>query len=388
MSEAEYTGSQFHHDPGLQIDPALLNNNHAQDENQNDFAQFYGFDNRTTTQQFEFDVEQALHPQASRLQWHASLGNASITPTNLSNAASTLNPRATPFRPQTLPQTPIRNSSTNQFQHQPWFPTPTTPSQHVLGNQLHQLDSRIDWDHQWVQFTPLRFDPSMRPNDPATPFGPHTPFTPRHLTALHTTNETGTHDANLDSIEQIIASGAVQGQNQPFPSPGSTAAMTISSKNVARLPMNRNVLRDMRQWNQNTYQGPVAQSTQPQFPPTPATSSRHRRGGSVSTQPGQSYQCDLCSKSFGRRHELNHHKRWHQRDFVCELCDHGFSAAKDLRRHFAAKHKRTEKHLFCNILGCKFRQEGFHRLDHLKRHHERKHPEYPWSPPATTSFGG
>jgi hypothetical protein len=388
MSEAEYTGSQFHHNPGLQIDPGPSDCHQTQDENYTGHTQFYGFDSRTSTRQFEFDVERALRPQNSQFQWHAPLETAPTTPNDLSNAASTLNPLAAPFQPQMFPQAPIRNSFTNDFQHQPDVLAPTTASQYFWNNQLDQFGRPIHQNQQWVLATPLRLDQSMRNDPPEALYGLQTPFTPRQPTAFHTRSETGIRGANLNSIEEIMGSAEAPGENQHFPNPNSAAAMTISSENVARVPMNRNILRDTYQWNQDTYQGPVAQSTQPQYPPTPATSGRNRRGASVSTQPGQIYQCDLCPKWFGRRHALNHHRRWHQRGFACDLCDKTFSAAKDLRRHFRAKHDRVEKHLFCNILGCKFRQEGFHRLDHLKRHHERKHPDYPWSPPATSSFGG
>lgn len=385
MSEAQYTGFQFYDDPEFPIDPRLLDNHQTQGNHHLDCTQFNDFNDAPSTQEFDFDVEQAVQSQSSQLQSFDPLETLPTTPTNLSPRTSSLNPRALPFRPQQFPDTLPRNSSDGHFGHQHPSGAPVVPYQHAEGNHALRCALLAGRERGPGPSTPSHRRSLMgRLNTEDMPAS-QTPVAPRRLYA----SVLGTQDANLSPGGRMLAYEAAPDGSWSQPDPNSVTTNAISSANVARLPMEPNTFGQMYQWNQDTYQGPALQSPYTQFPPTPSASGRGRsgRGGSVSTQAGN-HRCDVCQKTLSTRHELNHHKRWHEKGFACELCDKVFSAAKDLRRHFAAKHNRAERHLFCNILGCKFRQKGFHRLDHLKRHHERKHSEYPWSPPATSSFGG
>jgi hypothetical protein len=136
MSEAEFTGSQFNHHLNVPIDPRLYQPDQNEPGNQVHYAQF--------NQEFERDVEQAVRPQDDPNQWPASLENVPITPTNLSAAGSSLNPRATPFHPQPLPETTHPNDSTEVFEHpelggtQSFTPYYAWPNQ-VRGRQFNPL---------------------------------------------------------------------------------------------------------------------------------------------------------------------------------------------------------------------------------------------------------
>lgn len=77
-----------------------------------------------------------------------------------------------------------------------------------------------------------------------------------------------------------------------------------------------------------------------------------------------------CGKEFTTLTKWNHHTRYHNpsaRDKPCSLCDKTFIFEKDLKRHVRSVHSK-ERHLLCNVIGCKYHTRGFARSDHLKRH--------------------
>ena len=129
--------------------------------------------------------------------------------------------------------------------------------------------------------------------------------------------------------------------------------------------------------DQPTLGPPLVFHSQLRLPPPLPSRTRRRRVGSVvgSTQTNnRTFQCYMCQKPFEKRHLLNKHQRLHERTQICEVCGNDFAAAKDLRRHFEARHTQNQKRFFCNILGCKDNHTGFPRMDHLRRHNERVHP--------------
>ena len=180
----------------------------------------------------------------------------------------------------------------------------------------------------------------------------------------------------------------------PMPNYGarSNGNATISSESLSRLPVNRHSNETMGQWNRETFQIVGAIPLQGQAPPTPTPSGRHgrrpSRAPSVTSTQAIAFICDICHKGFDKWHKLNHHSRWHDDPtHICESCGKRFVARKDLRRH-EKTHKKEERHLFCNIMGCKYHQRGFQRPDHLKRHIERMHRGSLLSQSPTSSFAG
>lgn len=70
--------------------------------------------------------------------------------------------------------------------------------------------------------------------------------------------------------------------------------------------------------------------------------------------------------------QWSHHARWHgPKAHICTICDKGFIAIKDLRRH-EKTHQRTEHVFVCDHPGCAYNTRGFARKDHLIRH-QRTH---------------
>ncbi|KAK5111496.1 hypothetical protein LTR85_011843 [Meristemomyces frigidus] len=105
-------------------------------------------------------------------------------------------------------------------------------------------------------------------------------------------------------------------------------------------------------------------------PPTPSSDRRRfsRRSSLATTTSSHTCPTEGCGNSFPTASGLAHHQRYHDgpRNHVCSICDKGFLFPKDLKRHMKTHSK--ERHLFCNIAGCKSQHRGFYRNDHYTRH--------------------
>ncbi|KAA6406740.1 MAG: hypothetical protein FRX48_09463 [Lasallia pustulata] len=89
------------------------------------------------------------------------------------------------------------------------------------------------------------------------------------------------------------------------------------------------------------------------------------------------YLCSSCPKVFRHRHELNRHRKLHDRPYRCLHvgCDsRGFSSRKDLGRHEASRHQGTEATKFyCPRMECEYSTKGFPRTDNCRRHVRKQH---------------
>lgn len=376
----------------LLLDQRLLSGRQIYYGQPNDLA------NIPSAQEFAREVEQAIHPQITP-ERHDFLDEAQSALTNREIRSSSLNPRATPFYP---PVSPNRSAHHEVFD--------ANHNQTLLQQQNDLPHS--NWNNQLQQFQPCFWrgeEPECQPNQPglnvseqqrgglnanASPFFQHIAPDTEHRNAFLHAIPSQWQNVDPATIERLAAIAIARTSNQGPTHAEQDAAMTVTSENISRLQNEANSTRATTEWNQSSYQYPVEIPVQPQFPPTPASSSRHRRGGSValsvsSTRSGvQSCQCTECGQTFASRYKLNHHRRWHKKDFPCDLCEKAFSAQKDVNRHLKTVHKLGDKEYFCPITECHYHREGFYRLDHLKKHNQRMHPRNPWSPPATSSGGG
>ncbi|KAK3997924.1 hypothetical protein QBC44DRAFT_376363 [Cladorrhinum sp. PSN332] len=96
-------------------------------------------------------------------------------------------------------------------------------------------------------------------------------------------------------------------------------------------------------------------SSQPEFPNLP-TVSKEEVNKRKTHNPAR-YQCDLCSKMFTGRHNLNSHLRSHagERPFACKFCQRAFVRNSDKKRHEKickkAKYVNHSISMFKEVLG-------------------------------------
>ena len=369
----EYAGSQF-------LDPRILDISRQQSENSSEYARIQAFDANSSPQHLSRDVDQAVRPQNEPSSYGSALEGAPSTPTNLSRSRPLLNPLARPFYPPPTLETPPTHGSLEIAHHRMLAATQAIPLQPY---QYHQL--------QAIAHSSPQQNGAWNSNTLGSPFNPHMGSGSEIQPASQFNFGPYFQQANDRALGPLPAIAMFQGEDQAAHDAGNGITLLPSAENVARVPGNQDPFQAMQQWNRTTYQGPVAAPSHPQLPPTPASSGRRRRVGSVavSTQTGTgTFQCNGCTRTFTKKHLRAHHQRWHEKSFKCGVCDKPFTVDKDRRRHFKAIHTTDEKHLFCNIMGCKYSHVGFHRMDHLKRHNQRVHPGNPWTPPATASNAG
>jgi uncharacterized Zn-finger protein len=85
------------------------------------------------------------------------------------------------------------------------------------------------------------------------------------------------------------------------------------------------------------------------------------------------FLCELCDRGFSRRYNLGTHIKTHfklrTKPFDCDLCPMKFDRKHDCLRHISTVHKGERLHTChkCTI--------SFSRRDALHRHHAQKHPK-------------
>ena len=84
------------------------------------------------------------------------------------------------------------------------------------------------------------------------------------------------------------------------------------------------------------------------------------------------YQCDLCDKSYARKHKLNEHKRIiHEgQRFQCDFCDKVLHSPLGIRKH-KAKYHPNEKTQAYKCTTCPYTTV---HSKHLMNHIKKKHP--------------
>lgn len=164
-------------------------------------------------------------------------------------------------------------------------------------------------------------------------------------------------------------------------------SLGLSATNVSALPTDTQPSDQAGVWYPKSYQqGDRIRSHRPAPPTTPTGSNRGRSRASSPSSVSR-LTCETCGSVFNKKHELDHHRRSHgDKAQVCTVCNKGFVFRKDLVRHIVM-HSKGERHMFCNVVGCKYHQRGFGRVDHLRRHMEKKHPGIPRATQHTVSLG-
>ncbi|KAI1270285.1 hypothetical protein F5Y18DRAFT_9217 [Xylariaceae sp. FL1019] len=98
--------------------------------------------------------------------------------------------------------------------------------------------------------------------------------------------------------------------------------------------------------------------------------------------PGD-FVCSECGNVFDQLHELNHHKRYHEKPHTCHHpgCGKMFNTKTHLDRHARDKHGTGQRTFHCPEQGCAYAvgMKGFSRLDNWRRHMLNKHQRNPES---------
>lgn len=117
------------------------------------------------------------------------------------------------------------------------------------------------------------------------------------------------------------------------------------------------------------------------FPGVPSFAVKQEPESSASpeaTGPSSSsgLQCDKCGRSFDHLHQLNHHRRYHDRKHACPYngCDRRFGTKTHLERHVNDIHLKSKAY-HCTDPGCAWYAGGksFPRKDNWRRHMMNKH---------------
>ena len=396
MSYPYAAGSQF--DDSTHIDPQIILLSREQLASRFNHEQHFHPTSDPSIPNSDRGVGQSSPSSPSGYNWHNSLPNRPATPVNGNAFGSHRLPFQRPAFPATPPST---DNSLRSPQHR-------RLREIQASSQLRDSTQRLraaygppsrSWQHNnpYAVLDPDAYTTQQDGDDQLTS---DDPFVQDGF--VHTGNQFGMVQHNGFHPEPNFFKNFNEplhpGTSPPLPATNnqdasSEGATIISSENLSRLPANPPANEVLGRWNQDTYQI-VGRIPPGPAPPSPAPSRRHnRRTSRASTTITMSSQahiftCDKCHKSFEKRHKLNHHYRWHEDPtHVCEECGKGFVAKKDVKRHRKI-HNKEARHLFCNILGCKYRREGFCRMDHLKRHNERVHPGNPWPLSANPSIAG
>jgi hypothetical protein len=88
--------------------------------------------------------------------------------------------------------------------------------------------------------------------------------------------------------------------------------------------------------------------------------------------PDKPYICpvDQCGKSYDNPTSLQQHRKRHQLNFRCAMCEHRFAQQRDLDRHWKSAHSSVQTSFPCEYPGCDTR---FTRDDNVGRHWKDKH---------------
>lgn len=334
-----FFGSQFNCVSNDNIDPVLLGN----DDNNQDFLH---------------DVEMATDDNDAHDDSEFSVPFAVTT----STPRSALNPQAAVYEPV------AHHSGSSSSQ--------------PLENVNHEFRTRGAPTYQWQCDIALRTPPhqhrllqsnnsGLRLSNQLEPLAPQWPH------------------AHITSQQDAMALWPYFHQDTAYLTPPDSGALGgyLGRSALPLQPAFESARDTTAEWNSRSY-NPGDRTRTDSLAPLP-TPTRKPRGRSRAASSASALTCETCDRKFGKQHELDHHRRIHgNRKHVCPIsgCPRDFVFHKDLVRHMNTHNK--ERHIFCNILGCKYREKGFGRVDHLKRHNEKKHPGNPLPTPSTTSFGG
>lgn len=387
MNNYSYLGAQFDDSTNRGIDPQILLIDQAQRASRLHQEQRVPSHRDPSVYSFKNNIQGQFPPSPAASQWQQSLPNRPATPIR-GNAFGITYTRDRPVLPDTPPST-IRS-----------FPS----AQHPRLREL-QSDSRgrgpLTYSQEaymrpWQDGNPFALlDPDGEQSAAFDGLGDSSGTNNGNQVALASPINLADHHGLFPTFDNSISPGLShqQARNPHGLSPEFSSTL-VSTENVSMIPANPRSHESMDWWTQGTYQVMPNPPSRHIAPPTPTPSGRHRRRasrasstGSVSTSSPM-LSCDKCCKLFEKRHKLNHHYRWHEDPtHTCEECGKKFVAKKDLRRHQKI-HKKEERHLFCNIMGCKYEHVGFQRKDHLKRHLEKKHGGGLLSPSIISSPAG
>ncbi|KAJ8667930.1 hypothetical protein QAD02_009593 [Eretmocerus hayati] len=99
--------------------------------------------------------------------------------------------------------------------------------------------------------------------------------------------------------------------------------------------------------------------------------SKRRRPEGISTQ--QSFSCEFCSKTFGKKHELTRHLKAHSdvRPFSCELCNKKFKRKPALNKH--KKSCSSDRSHFSELGNNENFERGRDLNNHMLSHEDKNH---------------
>lgn len=372
----QHTGSQFDEN----IDPRLLDISAQQLGFTIDQTQLTSPTSNPLIQDFNRDLDDVFQTPTPRDQWQNTLPITPATPGNVDTLPAHFESNALPIRQQAIPVTPPSTIRTG--------PTLQHPRVREIQGRLQQYgsssysagagaSSTLDWriDNPYALLASgvdisdiVKNPPTHNVSMTSMPSGHfHQPqFVPRLEPSP--VIENNMWHRSMDQSPRVGNRQTLNDQSN-----------TVSMQKLPMIPFNSPSEEALGRWNRDTFH--LVGSIPPHNlrPSTPASTKAHRRrtsraSSTVSTSTyAPTFGCDKCHKVFEKRHQLNHHYRWHDDPMnTCEECGKKFVAKKDLRRHKKI-HNKEERHIFCNSIGCKYQHVGFQRQDHLKRHMERKH---------------
>lgn len=368
-------------------DPALLQGIASWTSVENSFAANPGVD--------EIDVHQSFEPSLCSPDRHALhlspsdvifLANQSLMQDagmqqpalysaygagNLTSFEHHATPQNTHPRPTELPQTPPPSSSPRQLRPQAAIFHPSPPREHRISSGLALFQHNYQGvqpeynQHTSLLGSPLSARVGYGYQKPDPSWGAQYPWDFPSRVAV-------------SAQAGLLDPSRYYNPDPPYV-PSSIATPCFNPRTLVPITPERQKF--------NSWDAEVESPTQAGrlAPPTPISDRRFSRRSSLATTTatGSSHSCpsEGCERTFPSPSALAHHQRYHDgaRKHVCSICANRFLFLKDLKRHFRIHGQ--ERHIFCNIAGCKYQHEGFYRKDHLKRHMKT----HLLAPPATPS---